>query len=56
MYQPYDLDDNVLDITIQLYREGLEQYPLNNLQINHWVKQDLNQDQRAEVERLVEVN
>ncbi|MDR3715939.1 MAG: hypothetical protein P4L51_24265 [Puia sp.] len=56
MYQPYDLDDNVLDITIQLYREGLEQYPLNNSQINHWLKQDLNQDQRAEVERLVEVN
>ncbi len=54
--QPYLLDDQIVAQTVVSYKQALEEYIPIKDQLNHWLEQDLDSDQRDEVERLVELN
>ena len=54
--QPHMFDDRIIDRTMQAYEKALEHCSLISEQLNRWLTTDLHSDQRAEVERLIEVN
>jgi hypothetical protein len=54
--QPYLLDDQIVAQTLISYKQALEEYSPFKKQLNRWLEQDLDSDQRDEVERLIELN
>jgi hypothetical protein len=53
---PHIFDDQVITRTIESYSQAITYCTQHREQFNHWLSKDLNQDQRTEVERLIEVN
>lgn len=53
---PPVFDDRIIDRTIQAYEVALKHCSLFSEQLNYWLSQNIDPDQRSEVERLVEVN
>ncbi len=54
--QQLSFDEPVIDQTMEAYGKALETYSFHNDQLNLWLGMNLSQKQRAEVERLIEVN
>jgi len=54
--EPHIFDDQIITQTIKSYSQAIEYCTQHGGQLNYWLTQDLNPDQRSEVERLVEVN
>lgn len=49
-------DDQVITRTIESYSQAITYCTQHGGQLNHWLSKDIDQDQRTEVVRLVEVN
>ncbi len=54
--EPHIFDDRIINRTIQAYSQAREHCIRHGEQLNCWLAQSLNPDQRSEVERLVELN